>query len=105
MQDYLPLAAVVFFIAYVAYEVIHLIHIRGWHWKRTVNGYVEAFAFVIVCIPVVAVASILANKMCRWLAMDHAEEVTTMKLLSGAVMLPLLVFWNGRRWGQLKDQR
>jgi hypothetical protein len=105
MQDYLPLAAGVFFIAFVTYEVIHLIHSRGWHWKRTAHGCLEAFAFFIACIPVVAGASILANKMCRWLGMNHVEEVTAMKWLSGAVMIPLLIVWNGRRWGQLKGRR
>jgi hypothetical protein len=70
-----------------------------------VNGYVEAFVFVIVCMPVVAGASFLSDKIARYMEMDHFEEVTLMKCLSASVMLPILIVWNGRRWGQLRDRQ
>jgi hypothetical protein len=69
------------------------------------RGYVEAFVFVVITVPVVATASMVAEWMCRRFDMRHVEETELMKLLSLVVMLPLLIIWNGRRWRRLRRSR
>jgi hypothetical protein len=50
VQEFLPLALFVFFLSYVAFEAIHLVHSPGWNWRRTAKGCLEAFAFVLISV-------------------------------------------------------
>jgi len=105
MQNYLPLAGffislavVVFLIALIAFEVVHLIWSSGWHWKRSVNGCLEAFVFLVICFPVVIVVSMFANWMCRRFDMRHVEEIELEKVLSVVILDPFCCGGTGDGW-------
>ncbi len=98
VDQFLPLAFFIFFLSYVAFEVIHLIHSPGWNWRRTAKGCVEAFAFFVLSIPIIVGVSSLASRIADRFSFDSPEESAVRRYLALAVLIPLLLCWNGRRW-------
>jgi hypothetical protein len=105
VQEFLPLALFVFFLSYVAFEAIHLVHSPGWNWRRTAKGCLEAFAFVLISVPLVAGATFLASRMADRLDFDTLEEAAIRRYLAFAALLPLLLYWNGRRWRRMSKAK
>jgi hypothetical protein len=101
-QEFLPVAVFVFFVSYVAFEVIHLIHSPGWKWKRTAKGCSEALAFLVLSMPITVGASFFASLIAGRFGFGALEEAAIMRYLAFLVLIPLLVIWNGHRWRTLK---
>jgi hypothetical protein len=105
VQQFLPLAFFVFFLSYVAFEAIHFVHTPGWNWKRTARGCLEAFAFLVISIPLVVEATFLASRIADRLGFDSLQEAWIRRCLAFAAILPLLLYWNGRRWKRLSRKK
>src|SRR5437763_7601069 len=105
VQQFLPPAFFVFFLSYVAFEAIHLVHSPAWNWKRTAKGCLEAFAFVVISIPLVAGVTFLSSRIAGRFSLDWLEEVWIRRCLGFAALLPLLLYWNGRRWKRMSKAR
>lgn len=82
----------------MAFEVIHLIHSPGWNWRRTAKGCVEAFAFFVLSIPIIVGVSYSASRIADRFSFDPLEESAICRYLALAILIPLLLCWNGRRW-------
>ena len=98
---FLPVALFVFFLSYVAFEVVHLVH-SSWNWRRTAKGCFEAFIFLVLCLPVVAAASFMSSKIAYRFDLDEFEEAWLSKELALSILVLTLLLWNGRRWKLLR---
>jgi len=105
VHQFLPLALFVFFLAYIVFEVMHLIHSPGWNWKRTAKGCLQAFAFFGLSIPIIVGVSFVSSRIADRLSFDWLEEAAIRRHLVWAVLIPLLLYWNGRRWRQISKAK
>src|SRR5450755_3452853 len=90
VSDFMPLASFIFFLSYVAFETVHLVHSPGWNWRRTAKGCLEAFAFCVIAFPVVAAMSFLSGRIATRFHFDPFIAARLPLYLSAAVLTPLL---------------
>jgi len=76
----------------VAFEAIHLVHSPDWNWTRTAKGCLEAFAFVVISIPLVGGVTFLASPIADRFSFDSLQEAWIRRYLAFAVLLPLLLY-------------
>jgi len=101
----LPLAIFVCFLFFVGFEVLRVIRSPDWNWRHSLRGCLEAFLFLVVAFPVVIGVSLLSGRIADRFGFDYFEETKLRRYLGVAALIPILLFWNGRRWRRIGKKR